>query len=190
MPALFARGQSSDYLRSKRESVERTIAAATAAELDAAGAAEKWRQMAFTDPVEMKVAEATITVDETHVQFGNRSPFGGPSRPVDGVKVVVRVPFDGDAHLLEYRPSTWTSIPPQGAVENQRVVLTVEVPGRDSEAIKRWRADEMKKLETWVSFANADAATFNANLSATVEAAMASRRQTLAELQRLRDDLA
>ncbi|HVM36644.1 MAG TPA: hypothetical protein VM784_15070 [Actinomycetota bacterium] len=58
------------------------------------------------------------------------------------------------------------------------------------ERIKEWRTHELRLLEKWVEWANADVEEHNRRLNSELPKLLAQRRDRLIELQRLREGLA
>ena len=62
-------------------------------------------------------------------------------------------------------------------------------PDHDAKAIKRWRDENVERLERWVAWVNADLADFENRLGQELERAVADRRDVLDRLDQLRREL-
>ena len=87
---------------------------------------------------------------------------------VPGHRVSVRVPFEGDADLFDFRPSTYGFNPPQATVSKRDSVLTfiVTVPHdtADGEAIRTEIDRQVANTESYLGWVRQDCATWNAKL--------------------------
>ena len=125
-----------------------------------------------------------VKVDVSH-DF-RRVPFGD-GRPilVPGHRVTVRVPFDGDPDLLNYRSSSFDLNPPRAEVSKDQcsLVFTLTIPYDDSDAAKiRQEIDrEVAKVERYLGWLRDDCATWNSGLWDTAAQCVERRKRRLLE---------
>ena len=104
-----------------------------------------------------------------------------PSRPfyVPGTKVILEVPFEGDADFFKVRPSTWTTTLPVADVRDNTLSLSVsgtDLTSADTKSQFARLLDEIKKYLNWI--AN-DVKPLNDELGALAREAIESRLQKL-----------
>ena len=61
------------------------------------------------------VASDEVKIDVRH-DFRYAPPSHGRAIEVDGQRITVEVPFNGNADLFDFRPSSWTTVLPRGRV--------------------------------------------------------------------------
>lgn len=117
-------------------------------------------------------------------------------QPPNAVIINVQVPFTGSAHVLRLTPSSTTSNPPQGLVNDrprdpfiQLQYGPVASNQLDSSTIRQWREQEVDKLRTWVTWANQDLEAFSAQCQEVARQVVSQRKQHLLRQQKLRDEL-
>jgi hypothetical protein len=75
------------------------------------------------------------------------------SRPalVAGVRVVVHVPFTGEADVFKFRPSAYTLNPPSGAeIRDGEVVVAVSYPADASRDVRAEAEGVLASIEKWL----------------------------------------
>jgi hypothetical protein len=55
-------------------------------------------------------------------------PYSDLARNYPGERIVVHVPFEGDAGVFKLRPSSFTTVWPRGQVKNDELLLTIDYP--------------------------------------------------------------
>lgn len=103
------------------------------------------------------------------------------SRPhyIPGTSVTVAVPFDGDANLFQYQPSTYTLNPPHGDIANQAVHLTYVQTENDPAALRRMIDADLQRVMTHVTRITADVTAYNNGLPQTVRQMVSGRKARL-----------
>ena len=113
-------------------------------------------------------------VNDAHVSVGG---WGGASVEVDGSRVEVLVPFDGDAVLFDVQPSTFTMNPPRFDVRGRNVVLGYE--GRsplDADAMKASIESLLGDIQKHIDWQNAEIDPWNTNVRSDLSTRVAERR--------------
>lgn len=110
-----------------------------------------------------------------------------PSRPfyVDGTRVTLEVPFEGDANFFNIRANTFTISPPVADIQGNTLLLSVSGTNLTTEGTKSqlYRSlDEIKKHLGWIEN---DVKPFNEQLGKLAREAIEARRQKLLDDQNL-----
>jgi hypothetical protein len=118
-----------------------------------------------------------IQVDVSHEHF-TRAIFD-PSTPtyIDGYRVVLRIPFSGDASVFSLQPSTYTLNPPRGTVRGQELTQAVEYPHDRPADIAAAARGLANSVGTYLRSAQGDIESFNQGLGAQARSAIETRRQ-------------
>jgi hypothetical protein len=114
------------------------------------------------------------------VRGDSRRAIFDTSRPalVNGVRVVVHVPFTGEADVFKLRPSTFTWSPPLGAkIANGVVVIPVEYPADAPLDVRAQAEGVLNTIDQWLEWARNDAAGFNDGLAQRARTAIQARRE-------------
>jgi hypothetical protein len=108
-------------------------------------------------------------------------PYSDAARNFPGYRVVIQVPFEGEADVFKLRPSSFTFNPPRGRVNGKALILTIDYP-RDQQVDIDARAQEfIRTVSQWLGFARADITAFNSRLPELARQSIALRRQGLDE---------
>jgi len=102
------------------------------------------------------------------------------SRPVliPGIRVVVHVPFTGEADIFKFRPSQFTLNPPSGAeIRNGEVIIPVTYPADAPRDVKAEAEGVLRTIETWLGFARNNTDEVNRTLEQRARQAIQARRQ-------------
>jgi hypothetical protein len=186
--ALFRTNDLDSYLRAQvgavdnhvRDHVTKADLAKTDAEIAQAllpGARVEKLQVDFEHP-QKDVREARVQV---HDVFDGRVT-------IDGVRATRSFAFTGDPGLFQLRTNPWSTSLPHGEVRGGRITIGME--GRnDAETLKREIDREEKTLREYVERSGAQIDAHNAQLEGLLTAAIARRRQTLAGIDALKDQI-
>ena len=130
------------------------------------------------DQWESAADEAAVDVSHDF----RRAPFGRRIL-IPGHRVSVRVPFDGDADLFDFRPSTRNFNPPRAKVSKSDSLLTftVTVPHDDADAERvRHEIDvEVTNTESYLGWLRDDCAAWNARLPGIAADCLNARKRRL-----------
>ena len=134
-------------------------------------------------PLSLHIADATDEVTE-----------GKAGKTI----VNLRIPFSGPITLFQVQPTQFllshqlgvvTGASPVASVDGY-VTVTFEALGADPENYKRWRAEEVNRLEQWVGFVNQDVTQYYGAMCQAIEQAIASRTARLLELENFKKGIA
>jgi hypothetical protein len=119
-----------------------------------------------------------ITID---VSWDRRRAFSDEysdlARAFRGYRIVVHVPFDGDADVFKFRPSQFTTNWPRGRVSGHDVLLTVEYPRDSQPSIDGAAQNFIETVGRWLAFARTEIASFNAGLAQRALQEISGRHQ-------------
>lgn len=102
------------------------------------------------------------------------------ARNYPGYRVVVHVPYEGDAGVFSLRPSSFTFNPPRGRVRED-LLFTIEY-ARDTQPDIDGEVNAfVGTVGQWLGFARADIDSFNRRLEQEARAAIEGRRQRIAQ---------
>lgn len=123
---------------------------------------------------------AEVQVD---VRYDRSRDIRDPSRPalINGIRVVVHVPFTGEADLFKFTPSTRNYNPPSAEVRRGEVVLAVEYPADAPRDVRSEAQGVVDKINNYLGWARTDAEQFNRGLEQRARAAIQARRNRVRE---------
>ena len=165
---------------------------------------DEWKEYYYThyevQPIVLDEEAITQKLSETKIK--QRNPFAGfyyepQYYEVDGVKITYSVPFDGDAELLELRPSTYILttfscekiIKPNGD-EYGAITLSLEFIRKELEQQKdsmtQYVANHFEGMfsnyRKMINCINTEVQTFNASLLAMIEKNLSRRKERSSSL--------
>ena len=188
---LFNRGSLSDligaYPRSMQQEVdgwdENKVLAASEADL-----VDYLVQRYTLDAPSLRPREdwdSNANEEQVDVSHDFRRGFGRGDRRifVPGHRFTVRIPFEGDANLFDYRPSTFNFNPPRANIPKSKpvVTFTFTAPQDDVDANKiRQDIDrEVANLNGYLSWVRSDCAAWNAKVQDTAVECLQARKRRL-----------
>jgi hypothetical protein len=98
---------------------------------------------------------------------------------IDGQRIRVMIPFEGDGELFYCRASSFTSSPPRGAIEQASVVLTWDIPHDAPRDLKPEIERAVQAIEQHLLWVSNDVSAFNGSLPRLAAAAIEERRKRL-----------
>lgn len=135
-----------------------------------------------------RLLEDSIYVDEpTEVEIDvtgdPRYDWGGlfhRGRPtVKGTRVVIHVPFEGEAELFNWQPNSYTLSPPRARVSSGELLLVYEVRAGDSRNLgQQWRRD-VASIQNYLQTARSQVDQCLQELPAIVSSAISTRKARL-----------
>jgi len=131
------------------------------------------------EPVQVDVSR-----DQTRAIFDRSRPLY-----MEGTRVVIFVPFEGDAALFEIRPDTFTSVLPMGRVVGQELQFTKEGVGITKEQLAKEKDGWLTQIEQYLEWHRKGLGGFNESLKGAALQAIEKRRQKLQADQNLLSDL-
>ena len=184
--ALFCQRDLSAMLRNREESLRRQVNDTDHNQLLNASVddwCDYFEQLFTIEPLQLKKNE--IQVDQVEIdvdvsQYLDRDNFYR-TQPcyVKGTRIGYLVPFDGDQDHFNYRPSTHTSSPPFGIVNDRVLVLAYTRTDHDAEAVKAAFNKDMAEIEKYLGWMARDIKSFNDSLRAKIRERVEARRDKL-----------
>jgi hypothetical protein len=103
------------------------------------------------------------------------------SRPfhVPGTRIVIAVPFTGDANFFYVRPQIYTLNPPQGEITKGEILLTYLQTQQDAAAIKREYQAAVASIGNYLKSLGESASQFNNQLEGLVTQQVSARKVRL-----------
>lgn len=134
---------------------------------------------AILHPEQMHATDSECKIDVSRDRdrmFGmdHRGPFY-----IDGQRIRVMIPFEGDGELFYCRAGTSTSSPPRGAIEEASVVLTWDIPHDAPRNLKSEIDTAMQAIAQHLLWVCNDVSAFNGSLPQVAAAAIENRRKRL-----------
>lgn len=128
------------------------------------------------DLVYVDQGETNVDISQDH----NRMVFNR-SRPlyIKGTAVRFSIPFDGDANLLRFKPSTFNYSPPRGNVERQEIHLTYARTDHDADGLRKEFDRDLENLQDFLGWVAKDTVPFNASIKPTARDRIGKRREKL-----------
>jgi len=88
-------------------------------------------------------------------------PYSDAVRSYPGYRVVVHVPFEGEADVFKLRPNLFTLNPPRACIKADELVLTIEYPHDHQLDIDATVNGFIVSVDRWLTYARADIDSFN-----------------------------
>ncbi len=122
--------------------------------------------------------QSEVDVDVSHdisrAIINRRHPFY-----VKGISITIAVPFDGDAELFYYQPSTSTFNPPKGEVVGQEVHLTYQRADHNDKELKQTYMRDIDAIRQYLTWVANDVKNFNESLEFLARKIVTRRKQKL-----------
>jgi hypothetical protein len=186
---LFHSGDLSNALRSQLERMRHAIDNCDSRQLQSAELdvlIEQFVRIAHVEPVVLDEERIKPEQRPTKVSVSGRFEYGpwhdSGGVMVDGIEVMLRVPFSGDQQLFRLQPSTFNFNPPRGHIIANEVLLSASGPPHDANRIKSHLERELDSLKQYVGWSRANVQSHNATLANAARTALETRRQRLASI--------
>ena len=140
------------------------------------------------EPIVLKDTEINADQKETAIDVSRRLEYAtrdDGATFVPGAEVILYVPFDGEADLFRYQPSTFTSNPPRGCVTETELVLRFVGPQGDLANAKRELDSLLNSVHEYVSWCNKQVNEHNDRLPPITRKMVEQRKQRLLQNQNL-----
>lgn len=137
-----------------------------------------------------KVTPLTLRKEEWHadqvetqvdVRYDSNRWIDDKSRPalVAGVRITIRVPFDGEADLFYTRSNQFTSSPPRAKIDGSELVLIYEMPNDARRELRPEIDAALSTIEEHIQWQHGLISNHNTSLTQTATQVIASRRERL-----------
>lgn len=121
-----------------------------------------------------KEVDIDVSKDPTRIIFDRSRPFY-----VKGTQIIIAVPFEGDAELLQYTPSTYTFNFPRGKVVEEEIHLIYEMVEHNAERLKQEYQRDLKEIKMYLEWVTRDVESFNNSLESFVRELVSQRKKKL-----------
>jgi len=113
------------------------------------------------------------------VSGDNSRDFSDPrlARNFPGERIVVHVPFAGDAGVFNLKPSSWSTTRPHGRVKDSDLLLTIEYPREQTPHVDVHAQRFISDVSQYLGWAAAEIGAFNNGLEQQARQAIDARRQ-------------
>lgn len=191
-PALFSKNQLSDFLHKRGESIT--------SQVDAVGRDQflnatvdtlvgHFTEALSVEPITLLTDEKTLDHEETQVDVS-----GDPRRVmpifeqgpvlIPGLRLTLIIPFKGEAHLLDLRPSSYVMAFPRGRVGTtagggNELRLLYERPSDDMADLKGQINKDIELLQQFLSAQRRDIQSWNSSLPQQIRQAVEARRSRI-----------
>jgi hypothetical protein len=98
---------------------------------------------------------------------------------VAGVRITIRVPFDGEADLFYTRSNQFTSSPPRAKIEGSELVLIYEMPNDARRELRPEIDAALSTIEEHIQWQHGLISNHNTSITQTATQIIASRRERL-----------
>lgn len=139
------------------------------------------------NPIEIQ-EEHIVLIEPREIEIERDSDFGGTYRQKQ-LEFRFEIPFNGDASLLNLKPSTWSSVWPHAKVDSGRIVVLLHRADREVDAIKREFGEELSRIKQYLGWQRSDIDRWNQALPELVRQEVAARREKLVADKKLVTDL-
>lgn len=103
------------------------------------------------------------------------------ARRFPGYRVVVHVPFEGDAGVFKLKTNSSDFNPPRGRIKDNDVLLTIDYPRDVQQDIDALASDFISRVDKYLGWARSQIDQFNGALERDARQAIEARRQRLAD---------
>jgi hypothetical protein len=123
--------------------------------------------------------DVTVDVSRDQLRFFSGDYIPDIAYNFPGYRVVVHLPFAGDAGVFRLRPSTFTTVWPRGRIGKAELLFTIDWPHDTQPDIDAKALDAISCVVRYLGWARQQIETFNGELPRNARQAIEARRQRL-----------
>jgi hypothetical protein len=123
------------------------------------------------EPTDVKV---DVSQEPMRAIFDRSRPFY-----ITGTRVVVVVPFDGEADCFHLAQNPFALNPPHGRIERQELHLVFEGADLDEATLKQGYENELRRVEEYLGWVRSDVEQFNTSLPDFIRQLLRGRKEKL-----------
>ena len=103
------------------------------------------------------------------------------SRPfyIKGTLITVVIPFEGEEELFYFRPSTFSTVIPQGEINENNLYLKYITTHHDANSLKKEIKDDIYEIQSYLSWVKKDVNDFNNSLENYIKNLIKTRKDKL-----------
>lgn len=126
---------------------------------------------------DIEVEQSDTKIDVSHDTM--RLTFGPGPHYVDASKFTYHIPFNGDSDLLQYQPSTFTTMWPYAEIRGNRLIIEVDVEDPSTTNPDSQMQGELNRINRYLGWVKQDVEQFNAGLEERIRTALTARKEKL-----------
>src|SRR6266478_5662122 len=119
-------------------------------------------------------AQVDVSSDPSRYISDRSRPFNIP-----GTKMMIAVPFEGDAGFFDVQPQTYSLNPPFGTIVGNELHLSYVRTDHDADAVKRDYVATVGQIKGYLDTLRVSAKEFNDQLDSLVRQIVVNRKQKL-----------
>jgi hypothetical protein len=146
-----------------------------------------WIEVPSLDKEGIHANQKEVDIDVSHDR--NRHFMRPGQYFIKGTEVAVTIPFLGDAEVFKIRPSTFTSMPPRGVVQNQNLILRFVDEKLDPKVVKTSIDRQLAEIEGYLRCLESDFRSFNNSIVQQYRPQIEGRKTKLLADQNLLGEL-
>lgn len=104
-------------------------------------------------------------------------PYSDLAHNYPGERIVVYVPFEGDAGVFKLRPSSFTTVWPRGRIAGDELLLTIDYPQDQPPNVDGPTQEFIRLVSQYLDWARQQIDSFNRTLEQKARQAIEARRQ-------------
>lgn len=137
----------------------------------------------FQPPILKNESIYTLNPEEIDVDVSQDSlrDIIDRSKPfyIKGTSITIVIPFDGNSILFDYRPSTFTSIRPEGEIRGSEIYLSYTTVDHSSKIIKNSYKGDLANIQKHLEWVKNDVEQYNQSLNEYAKRIFIKRKQKL-----------
>jgi len=104
-------------------------------------------------------------------------PYSDLARNYPGERIVVHVPFEGDAGVFQLKPSSFTTVWPRGQLESDELLLTIDYPQDQPPNVDGPTQEFIRRVSQYLEWSSQQIESFNRTLVQEARRTIDARRQ-------------
>src|SRR5919198_5356511 len=104
-------------------------------------------------------------------------PYSDLARNYPGERIVVHVPFEGDAGVFKLQPSSFTTVWPRGRIASDELLLTIDYPQDQPPNVDGPTKEFIRRVSQYLDWSRQQIDSFNSTLEQEARRAIEARRQ-------------
>lgn len=143
---------------------------------------ESLRSKYFLDTPTIREEDIEVEQSDTKIDVSHdpmRLSFGPGPHYVDASKFTYHIPFNGDPDLLQFQPSSFTTMWPYAEVRGNNLIIEVDVEDLTRTEPDSQMQGELNRINQYLGWVKQDVEQFNAGLEERIRVALAARKEKL-----------
>jgi len=124
--------------------------------------------------LEPKEIDIDVSQDPHRAIFDRSRPFY-----IKGTLITVVIPFEGDAELFYFRPSTFSTVIPEGKIHESKLYLEYTTTHHDSESLRNKIEHDIQQIHFNLNWIKNDVDNFNSSLENYIRDLIKTRKDKL-----------